>query len=178
MVDMKVFVGSKNEVKIEAVKQAFDGVFPDEKWEVKGFSVESGVSDQPMDEEETVRGARNRANALLKQGGADYYVGIEGGLIHSAGQWMECGWIVVLDNSGVEGISTSPKMMISDEMYRLLKEDGHNLTDVCEKYFGIKDAGAKMGFFGIMTNGMVDREHAYADAVSFALARFAHPEVF
>jgi inosine/xanthosine triphosphatase len=174
---VKVLIGSKNKVKVLAVHKAFQGVFPDESWEVEGQEVDSGVSEQPMDEEETIRGARNRAHALVKEGGADYYVGLEGGLIHSAGQWMECGWIVVLDSEGNEGISTSPKMMISDAAYEFMKA-GNNLTDFCEKHFSIKDAGAKMGYFGLMTNGMVDREHAYMVAVAFALARFTHPEIF
>lgn len=174
---MKVFVGSKNLVKIAAARKAFEGVFPDQSWNIEGFSVDSGVSNQPMDEEETMRGARNRAKALLKKGGADYYVGLEGGLIHSAGQWMECGWIVVLDEDGNEGISTSPKMMISDEAYEYMKA-GNNLSDFCEKHFDIKDAGAKMGYFGIMTNGLIDREHGYMVAVAFALARFTHPKIF
>ncbi len=41
---------------------------------------ESGVSDMPLSIEETMDGARNRANNLLNAGiDADYYVGIEGG---------------------------------------------------------------------------------------------------
>ena len=61
---MKVFVGSKNKIKVDAVRRAFEGVFLNETWVVEGQEVDSGVSEQPMDEEETVRGARNRAAAL------------------------------------------------------------------------------------------------------------------
>jgi inosine/xanthosine triphosphatase len=175
---VEVLVGSKNEVKVGAVRQAFEGVLPNNDWTVEGMEVNSGVSEQPLDEQETVIGARNRANALKEQAKADYYVGIEGGLIHSAGQWMECGWVVILDNKNNEGIAASAKMMIPEKVYEFLRTGEHTLNDVCEKYFEVKDAGKKMGYFGIMTNGVVDRERAYIDAVAFALSRFAHPEIF
>jgi inosine/xanthosine triphosphatase len=178
MANMKVLVGSTNSTKVEAVKQAFEGVFPGQKWEVEGAKVDSGVSEQPLDEEETVRGARNRVKELKKHGPADYYVGIEGGLIHGAGTWLECGWVVVESKAGVEGISSSTKMMISDGIYEMLKDGEYTLSHAVEKYLGVKNAGEKTGYFGLMTNEYVDRMHAYADAVGFALARFAHPEVF
>lgn len=175
---MKVLVGSKNKVKVDAVRKAFEGVFPNAQWDVEGRAVSSGVSEQPLDEEETVRGARNRVNALKEVGKADYYVGVEGGLIHSAGRWMECGWVVIADKNGVEGIAASAKMMIPQEIYELLKDGDKTLNDACEKYFDVRDAGKQMGYFGLMTNGVVDRTRAYVDAVAFALSRFAHPEVF
>lgn len=38
---MKVVVGSTNPVKINAVKLAFEKVWPNEKWEVTGIKVSS-----------------------------------------------------------------------------------------------------------------------------------------
>ena len=175
---MKVLVGSTNSVKIEAVSKAFEGVFPKQFWEIKGHKVASGVSEQPLTESETIAGARNRAKNLRKIEMADYYVGIEGGLYKSGNQWMECGWVIILDNYGNEGIAASAKIMISDQIYKLLNDGNKTLNDACEKYFKVQNAGQQMGYFGLMTNGLVDRTRAYVDATAFALARFAHPYVF
>ncbi|GAL38019.1 inosine/xanthosine triphosphatase [Vibrio maritimus] len=77
----KVVIASLNPAKINAVKSAFESAFPNQSFEFEGVSVPSGVADQPMDNEETHRGAVNRVNnAKQSKQGGDYYVGIEAGL--------------------------------------------------------------------------------------------------
>ena len=56
-------VGSKNPVKIDAVREAFAFYF--DSVILQGISVESYVSDQPINEE-TFIGAENRAKELQK----------------------------------------------------------------------------------------------------------------
>lgn len=60
----RVIVASTNPVKINAARRAFERLFPDDQFEVVGEEVKSGVSDQPMSDEETLRGATNRADAI------------------------------------------------------------------------------------------------------------------
>ncbi len=60
---MKILVGSKNPVKLNAVKEAFSLYF--ENIEIVSISVPSNVSDQPINEE-TYEGAKNRATELQK----------------------------------------------------------------------------------------------------------------
>ena len=60
---MKILVGSKNPVKIEATREAFSSYFKD--IEVEGVEVKSSVSEQPLDEE-TFDGAEHRAKVLKK----------------------------------------------------------------------------------------------------------------
>jgi len=60
---MKILVGSKNPVKIESVKEAFEKYY--DEVEVTGFSVESNVPAQPYNDE-TFFGAENRAFELNK----------------------------------------------------------------------------------------------------------------
>lgn len=59
---MKIYVASKNPVKINAVTIALSESYPDVK--VIGKSVPSGVSAQPMTDRETLTGSINRAKAL------------------------------------------------------------------------------------------------------------------
>ena len=60
---MKILVGSKNPVKIEAVEETFLKYF--KKVEVIGIEVDSNVPNQPINEE-TFEGAENRALALKR----------------------------------------------------------------------------------------------------------------
>ena len=76
---MKVAIGSKNPVKIEAVKEAFGKVWPDQDFEFIGIEVPSGVPDQPMSDEESIKGATTRANNALDRLNADFGIGLEGG---------------------------------------------------------------------------------------------------
>ena len=52
----KVIITSKNPVKINATKKAFEKVFND-RFEFEGVSADSLVSDQPMNNAETLNGA-------------------------------------------------------------------------------------------------------------------------
>ena len=74
---MRILVGSNNPVKINAVQRAFSKFWD---VEISNMEVDSGVSDMPMSDEESIKGALNRAmNAM--QPNIDFSVGLEGGLI-------------------------------------------------------------------------------------------------
>ena len=62
---LRVAVGSKNPVKLAAVRQAFFRAFPDRQLVCVGHDVPSGVSDQPWGHAETEMGARQRALLAL-----------------------------------------------------------------------------------------------------------------
>jgi non-canonical (house-cleaning) NTP pyrophosphatase len=75
----KVIVASENPVKVRVAERAFSSVYPDEAWEFVAVKSESGVSDQPMNEE-TEHGALNRlAYIREKHPDADYWISQEGG---------------------------------------------------------------------------------------------------
>ena len=77
----RIVVASKNPVKARAALNGFRRVFPEETFEVETVSVASGVSDQPLSDDETLRGARNRARAAMERvPDADAWVGLEGGV--------------------------------------------------------------------------------------------------
>ena len=75
----RVRVGSTNEPKLEAVRNALAPYAPDVK--VAGVDVPSGVPEQPVGWEEIVRGARNRARLARASEPCDLGVGLEDGLV-------------------------------------------------------------------------------------------------
>ena len=98
---MKVVVASKNPVKIQACREAFEKQFPGEAIETVGLAAESGVNDQPLSDNETRQGAINRShNARELQPNADYWVGLEGGVDTFDGQLMTFAWMSVLGANG------------------------------------------------------------------------------
>ena len=96
----RVAIGSDNPAKSNAVKQAFNKMMRGGTWEFRGVKVSSGVSDQPRGHEETILGARNRANAARERLDADFGVGLEGGLEELNYRVFDIGWICVVDRAG------------------------------------------------------------------------------
>ena len=84
-----VAVGSTRRPKVEAVREAMALLGPrlaaGAHFEIVGIEAPSGVAHTPLSREETMLGARQRAEALVRmsreQGsGWNYFVGLEGGL--------------------------------------------------------------------------------------------------
>lgn len=174
---MKVAIGSTNPVKIKAVEDAFKKVWPSKRFKFISIEVNSGVSSQPMSDLESIRGARNRAKRVLKSSGADFSVGLEGGLQKIGKDWFDSGWIVVLSKEGEEGIGSSIKMRTPSKMIEHIKS-GLELGEVDDLLFGVSNSKQKEGHFGLMTKNKINRAKAYRDAVISALARFINPAIF
>jgi len=92
---MKAAVGSTNPVKIAAALAVLRRVYGDDV-SVEAVAVESGVPHQPWGNEETLRGALNRAHAAQRMSGATLGVGFEGGLLEVQGRVFTCAWCAVV----------------------------------------------------------------------------------
>lgn len=175
----KILVGSKNPVKISSVETAFLKYF--DKVEVTGFDVDSRVSAQPVNEE-TFEGAKNRALALLLKNrneilNADYFVGIEGGIIKTYNKWFAFGGICIIDKEGKTGFGTSPHFELPQKIVdELLK--GIELGDVMDKIQNELNTKQKHGAIGFFTNGVMSRTELYVPGLITALIPFLHKELF
>ena len=121
---MKVLVGSRNPVKIEATKDAFSKFF--DNIEVVGIEVDSKVSNQPINQE-TFEGAKNRVMELRKINkeknlGAKFFVGIEGGIIKLYSRWFAFSAVCIMDEKGRIGFGTSPHFELPPSIVRHLLE--------------------------------------------------------
>lgn len=173
----KIAIGSKNPAKIEAVRLAFEKVWPEKKFEFIGVEVSSGVTNQPMSDTESLKGATTRAKKALKTLRADYGVGLEGGLQKVSGIWLEYGMAVVINKKGEIGVGSSPRIEVPKKVIKLVKE-GRELGDVGDILFGIPNLKQKQGYFGEMTKGHITRSFGYSQGVIMALVRFLNPQLF
>ena len=174
---MKVAVGSQNPVKIEAARLAFAALWPEENWEVSGVAVASGVASQPMSDEESIIGARNRAHAARKLFSADYGVGLEGGLQKIGEHYFDCGWAVIVNRQGTEGVGSTVRIMTPPKIMNLI-HSGLELGHANDQIFGTVNSKQAEGHFGLMTNDIITRAQAYRDGLIVALSRFLHEGLF
>lgn len=173
---VRVAVGSRNPVKLAAVRAVLERVQP--ALQIEGVEVQSGVPDQPMGDEQTQRGARNRAIAALQLTGAELAVGLEGGVVELAdGRMRSCAWAVVVDRDGREGMGGSLSMPLPELVAARIRagdELGHAM-DAIANVVGTKHG---RGAVGILTAGLIDRQGAYEPMVAYALAPWLAPAFF
>lgn len=170
---MKVVVGSNNPVKVGAVEAALRQYYPDS--EVVGIKVDSGISEQPMSEEETIEGATNRARAALGDG--DFGVGLEGGVTTIGGVMFECAWCVVMDKNGRKGMGGGLYFELPKKIAEKIMAGGE-LGPIMNELTGVDNVKEKSGAIGIFTKGRLDRKTAYVQLVTSALVKFVSPEWF
>jgi inosine/xanthosine triphosphatase len=172
-----VAIGSLNPAKVAATEAAFRTVWPDDSWSFEPVATPSGVSDQPMSDSESIRGARNRAHAAIAMTGADFGAGIESGLTEIDGIWFSTGWIVIADREGREGLSSSMIRPVPLPSLALVQQ-GHELGVADDIVFDTFNSKQGTGLIGLLTNDLLTREGVFRDAIISALARFLHPDLF
>lgn len=172
----KIIVASKNPVKIASVLVAFRKVFPNEDFEAEGVSVSSGVSDQPMSEKVTLRGAFNRVvNASINVVG-DFWVGIEGGIEDSKNGMEVFAWIVVKSKDKI-GKGRTGSFFLPEKVSELVRS-GLELGDADDKVFNKSNSKQKNGSVGLLTKDLITRTSLYEPAVILALIPFLNSDYY
>ncbi len=176
---MKILVGSKNPVKIASVEEAFSIYFKNVS--VEGIDVDSGVSVQPVNDE-TYLGARNRAWKLKEMCdkqhlGADFFVGIEGGIAKQFNRWFAFGCMCIIDKDNNIGFGNSPHFELPEFIVKKLL-DGIELGDVMDEILNEQNTKQKHGAIGFFTNGVMNRKELYIEGLKVAIIPFLHKEMF
>jgi len=175
----KVLIGSENSVKIESARQSFSKFF--KPVNVKGLRVDSGVPAQPCNEEVFV-GAKNRAEHVKRINdeqhlNANFFVGIEGGILQFHNRWFQGSVIHILDQQhrdsfGTTGLYELPNWIIE----KLLA--GNELGPIIDELVQNSNTKAKQSTIGFLTNGEVDRLQNNTQAITFALVPFLQDNLY
>lgn len=176
---MKILVGSTNPVKINAVAEAFSHFF--DGIDVLGMAAPSGVPAQPVGDE-THEGARNRAFWLAERNrtgklGADFCVGVEGGVQRHHGRWFGYGVMCIVDAQGRHSIGLSPQFELPQAVTERLNQ-GMELGRVMDELLQTEHTNRKGGAIGHFSRGVVDRTEITAQGVIMALVPFLNPELY
>jgi inosine/xanthosine triphosphatase len=173
-----VFIGSANPVKIECTKKGFSEVFGESvPFKFIGRSVDSGISDQPMSNVETLTGARNRAENLKKIfPNGDYYVGIEGGVQIVDGDMEAFAWVVIIHGDQIGKAQTST-FQLPPQIVGLIN-NGIELGHADDIVFRRNNSKQGNGAVGLLTGDVIDRVEYYRHAVILALVPFINKEYY
>ncbi|MCW8109039.1 inosine/xanthosine triphosphatase [Alteromonas ponticola] len=173
----KLLVGSRNPIKVAAAKQAFMKAFSTQSLLAEGINSPSGVNRQPMSEAETRLGAINRVNAILEDSHlcvmeTDWVVAIEGGAQQFVDGPATFAYIAIW-HQHKWSIGRSANLPLPSPIYQAL-EQGQELGDVMDEYFGTSNVKQKGGAIGLLTNNLATRQSVYELAIILALSKFQH----
>ncbi len=170
----KVIIASKNPVKINATKKAFENVFND-RFEFEGVATESLVSDQPMSNQETLTGASNRLQNI-QHFDADYLVSIEGGVDLLDNNYEAFAWIIISNRKKI-GKAKTATFPLPVKISNLIKQ-GYELGDADDLVFKRSNSKQKNGAVGILTDNLINRTDYYLHAIILALIPFTNTKLY
>lgn len=177
---MKFIVASKNPVKINAVATAIQDFFPNSV--VEGLEVESGVSAQPMSDEETKQGASNRARAvrvlalqqkIVRADEEALCIGLEGGVFHPTfakdkQELWSTVWAVAIDKNNQSYFSNGARFPLPKFLSTLLL-NGEEMGPVLGERLNDPDLRKKGGMISFLTNNFTNRTNEYENIAKIAI---------
>lgn len=185
-----IAVGSTRKPKLRAVTEALNTfapkLIPDGDFEVVGMEIESGVSRTPSSCEELMRGARQRAETLVRLGCENhqpwrYFVGLEGGLEvlqddRSRRVFLES-WAYVSD--GARGFyGRSGGIELPEELAHEVLERGFDLSDAIDRFAGAVGIRDGEGAWGVLSADLIQRDDSFRVAVITAFAPFYNAKMY
>jgi inosine/xanthosine triphosphatase len=200
-----IAVGSKRGPKLNAVTEALESfaatLAHDAEFEVVAVEVESGVSHTPASRGELMRGARQRAEALVELARANgaawrYFVGLEGGLdvVHESAAADEISSHSVLPQNGYRRVfleswahvrdgargyyGRSGSIELPEALAREVIENGVELAVAIDRFAGAVGIRDAQGAWGVLSNNLISRQEAFRVAVIAAFAPFYNARMY
>jgi len=171
---MKVVVTSLNPVKITAVRESFSARFPSVALQLTAVDVDSDVPDQPMSDQVTLQGARNRVkNSKIAYPDADYWIGMEGGLDFFDGHLMAFAWMVIAGSKERISETRTATLPLPPRVQELVIS-GLELGEANDQVFSTLNSKQGGGAYGLLTDGLMTRESIYTQTLILALVPFVH----
>jgi len=173
----KVVVCSKNPVKLQAVKLAFELMFPEEEFSFKTHDSNSNVSKQPIGDEQTFQGAYNRIiHSREEHPNTDFYAAIEGGVDDNGKEMSAYAWIVIMSEEKI-GKAKTATYYLPNKIADLVRQ-GHELGKADDIVFNQNNSKQNQGSVGLLTDNAITRTSYYVPAVMLALIPFKKVELY
>ena len=179
-----VAIGSRNRAKVEGVRSVFKQFFRDV--EFKELDLTTRVKIQPMSLDETVRGARQRAEFAIREEEAAFGVGVEAGIIKLAeedndgkGFFLNVQIAAIVDSSRRFSFGSSAGFPIPARFVSMM--EGQN-RDELDKYSheltGAKKIREEHGVVYHLSKRYLSRVEMTEQCVSMALIPWLNKQTF
>jgi inosine/xanthosine triphosphatase len=168
---MRIALGSENPIKIQAVKNVFSKIYPNLKLHIFSVKIVSNVPDQPFNQD-TIKGAINRAKEVMAITETDLAIGIEAGLLEfplTLSGYFDMQWCAIIDKNMKITLGCSSGFELPLKIVHQAVTDGKEVGKLMDEMTSINDVGRKMGAIGILSKGIMNRIHLNEQAVLMAM---------
>jgi inosine/xanthosine triphosphatase len=166
---VKIAIGSKNPAKVQAVNNVFQDA------EILSLSVESGVSEQPFSDDETIEGAVNRAKNCLIHSHADMGIGLEGGVVQTKQGLFLCNWGAMVTRDSIIWIAGGARILLPDSVATRLI-NGEELGPVMDDFTKKANISKKEGAIGVFTNERITRAEMFEHIMRMLLGQYEYQQ--
>lgn len=161
---MKVVIATKNPHKLEGISLAFRDFFPKDDIQISSIKVESGVDEQPFNDN-VYLGARNRVeNAQKVTKTYDFIISCESGIIEQFGNFFNVQIVYIIDSSKKEAWGISQGFQIPNKYIPKIKET--NLKTLFDEIFN------EHGGISMLSYGQLSRSKLIYEGTKMALSGF------
>lgn len=173
---MQWIVGSESERKVNTVRKVVAQVTGKTDFTIVGYGANSGVGNTPYDKE-TYIGAENRANECKhKFPQADYWVGLESGLVERYGHLYEEAWACVIARDAGTYYGFSSGLKVPDCIIRRMQETQREHWQVMPQLRDELGVNTGKDTWANYTGDMLIREISLEEALRNALVQRFAPE--
>lgn len=166
---MIIAIGSENPAKVESV---YNAVGTDEN-QIIAVNVPSGVSAQPFSDEETIKGAINRAKRSLMETNGQLGIGLEGGVVETPFGLFLCNWGALVTDNQDPIIAGGARIPLPEEIATRLRQ-GEELGPVMDEYTMKKNIRKKEGAIGVFTNEEISRIDMFEHIVKMLIGQYEY----
>lgn len=169
----KIVICSRNPVKIQAVKEAFESYFEEIEYKTLDMSQYEKISTQPLSSEDTLESALSRIKVARTVEKADYYVSLEGGLDNDEFGSFLIWYVCVTNKLGKNSIAGGGRMAIPSIIYHTLKANPEQeLGDIMDRLIDEENIKQKGGSTAIFTDSRIMRKDVFKRDIIIALVPF------
>ncbi len=178
----KIVVWSTNPVKIQAAKAFFAQILPHNHL-IEWVKVPSNVSDQPLSKEETVRGAKNRCQAIMQTvSNTDLAIGMEWWVYFQKNidgdEQCFLFWVVaIVDATWYSHYEFGGRVIMPPSIATELKK-WTELWPLMDTLLSEANIKHKQWTIGVLTKNIIARTDRFADNIATAFVPRIHPQWF
>lgn len=168
---MKFILGSTNSAKVNAAERMLQHFFPEST--LAAEKAPSGVSAQPLSDDETRTGAINRAVAIASKHADSYGIGLEGGVRTIDGQMYLCNWGALVTPTSDILTAGGAQIPLPEELANEIR-NGKELGDAVDAYFQKQGIRHSEGAMGMLTAQAVKRDELFEHILKLLLGQLLY----
>ena len=157
----KVYLGSTNPIKIAAVEAVLNT-------KVHGINVDSGVSNQPFSDQETIKGAYNRANNITEIG---LRFGLEAGVQMVNDILFLVNWGVLIDETDNVYYAGGTRIPLPENVKSELLKGENELATIIDEIYNTVNIKHDKGAIGLLTSNYVSRKDIFIHIVKLLIGQ-------